>query len=176
LEDHLQTQTTDWEARSLLAAALAAQGGVVLIDIVLEAATQSSSGSGSTSSPAAQVLAFLPEATALHLNFLKAANRQMATIPKAQLTASMRTQASLFLLFESLLFLKRLKENPSLLASLSISEAKAFAQNLAAAASLSAGQGNNPFAKATAEISTSLQRQPGADEKAKLTSFAAKLP
>lgn len=211
LERYLAGASTDYAARSLLAAAHAAQGGVILLDILMRAATKVASESSETSSrgaaedassdasptpaappapgasPAASpasasgsdeasgVLVLLPRATASNVARLKAANAQMALIPKTSLTAAMRTQGSVFLLFETFLFLARLKENPSHLAALSAADAARMVSNLSTAATLAVEGRGNPFASTITGASAELAQSPGTSDKEKVEAFVSTL-
>ncbi|MCA2960983.1 MAG: hypothetical protein IOD12_12075 [Silvanigrellales bacterium] len=179
-EAHLEQSPDDHSVRSLLSAALAAQGGLVLIDILLKAsAGQGSQGGDSESEGSteglASVSAFLPAATLANVAALFAANTHMALIPKASRTASMTLQASLFLLFESMLRLKYLQENPAALSSLTAADAKRIVASITEAATLSAGS-SNPFAQVASSTSQSLSSMPGGTDKEKLTNYVAQIP
>jgi hypothetical protein len=169
-----------YESRSLLAACLAAQGGVSLVDLILKAATEKSSTSKATSNSAvksANPLAnILPSATLSNIAFLRKANAQMALIPLAKLTESMKTQASAFLLFETLLFLDYLTKNPAALSTLSEADALKVVQNVALSASVlgSGAASKNPFATLALEKSKTLQSAAGSSSKEKLSTLLEK--
>lgn len=174
-EAHLTGSPDDHEVRSLLAAALAAQGGMVLIDILLEASSSQGSAGGGSGGGAESLTTFLPAASLANIAALKAANGQMALIPAAARTPAMTVQASLFLLFESMLQLKYYQENPAALASLTAADARRIVGNIAEAASLSAGS-SNPFAQVASTTSQTLSSTPGTTEKEKLTNYVARIP
>ena len=171
-EEHLEKAPEDFEVRSLLGAAHAAQGGLVLFTILIEASNQSAAASGS-GTDAASVGAYLPAATLENVERLTQANAQMALIPAVDRTTAMTVQASLFLLFDSILRLKYLQENPAALAALSVADAKLIIGNIAKAAVLAAG-GSNPFAQFASTTSAAVAAVPGADEKSKLTNYVAR--
>lgn len=173
-EEHLARSPDDHTVRSLLAASLAAQGGLVLMTLLLEASSKGTQQESSAEGGGG-LGRFLPAASAANVAALTAANTEMGRIPKTARTTAMTLQASLFLLFESLLRIKAIQENPASLASLTAADAKRIVGNLATAASLSQGS-SNPFAEVASSRSQALSGAPGATEKEKLTNYVAQNP
>ena len=197
LKSLLSEEPKNYEARSLLAACIAAQAGVSLVDILLKVASSKSEGDSATevrnsadsgnsetwmtlgisaTSESASggeqeklILQVLPSATLANVKTMRSANTQMGLIPTSSLTESMKTQASFFLLFETLLFFEYLRKNPSALASLSEADAQKALQNILKSASLlGGGAGQNPLAKLSQEQAAAVNNASGTNSKEKL--------
>jgi hypothetical protein len=174
LEAHLLKAPEAHTARSMLAAALAAQGGVALLDVLFEGQSSSASGEGEDGQVRA-LLDVLPVPTNANVARLVAANAQMGRIPASARTAAMKTQAGLFLLLESLLRLKALIGNPTALASLTESDAARITEIIAQAASATGGASGNPLGPTVAAVASALSQVPSATEKQKVSAYVARI-
>ncbi|APJ03028.1 hypothetical protein [Silvanigrella aquatica] len=96
LQSIISSNSTNYTAVSLLAACYAAEGGVILLNILLNAST-SSSLSTASSNPISFSASLLPSPTATVLAQMVLATNTMATIPAASMTSDMQLQQQLLL-------------------------------------------------------------------------------
>ena len=96
LQSIIASDPTNYTAVSLLSACYAAEGGVVLLQILLNASTNSSLANPS-SNPMSFSASLLPTPTASVLAQMVLATNTMASIPTASMTSDMLTQQQLFL-------------------------------------------------------------------------------
>jgi len=150
----LESEPDNHSARSLLAAAYAAQAGITTLGLIKNAASLKSAGSTGLS----VYTALLPTATLEGLTFMGLACDAMAAIPVADRTTEMKLQYSLFFSSYAFLQIKYFVDNPSALASLSVSDAAKLILTLAKAGE--AG-GSSPLTTAAIAVATTLEQAPG---------------
>lgn len=150
----LESEPDNHSARSLLAAAYAAQAGITTLGLIKNAASLKSTGSTGFSA----YTEVLPTATLEGLTFMGLACDAMAAIPAAVRTTEMKLQYSLFFSSYAFLQIKYFVDNPSALASLSVSDAAKLILTLAKAGE--AG-GSSPLTTAAIAVATTLEQAPG---------------
>jgi hypothetical protein len=156
LETILTAEPNHHKARSLLAAAYAAQAGITTLGLIKGAAI----ASGTTGSPIKKFNLILPEASSGSLTLMDNACTSMALIPDADLTTEMSLQRSLFFSAYAFLQIKFFATNAEALANISANDAAKLIQTLANAASSS---GNSALTTLAATVSTSIAAIPGDD-------------
>lgn len=174
LQTLLSKESENQPARSLLAASVAAQAGIVMLDLIEKGATASQQGGGSSSSKA--IIALMPNASSDNVTRMKVASAHMTDIPEASRSGPMKVQTGLFLTVYSLLRIKYLTENPAELLAMSPTEAAAFITDLLAnmsQASAAFGGDTSPFNTAIGATAAALQAASGSDGKEKLSAFVA---
>ena len=170
IEDYLKKQDTpDPKMLSLLGAAYAAQGGVVMISVLKSAG---SSGGNNSNSPLGPLASALPPATATNLSFLKSAVTTMRAIDAAALATDMKIQKGIFETCYSFLILKKFLNtagelDPTALLAMTAEEATDFVQGLGEAASALSG-GALPIGDQMSALSTSISESPGETTQQKL--------
>lgn len=93
----IASDPTNYTAVSLLAACYAAIGGVKLLDILINAAVQSTANNNTNSNAINLASAVLPTPTATVFSQMNLAINTMASIPQASLTSDMSFQQQMFL-------------------------------------------------------------------------------
>lgn len=180
LTDFLLKYPDNYKARSLLAASIAAQGGVIMLKLITQAGTSASSGSGGSGGGSAtqNLINFLPDATDTNLALLKRSCTQMNSIPQDLRGEEMKLQGGIFNTMYAMLLLKVFLKNPEKLLDLDPAQAAAILTDLASslgAASQSFGQSSSGFTQATSQLSSKLERAEGTDSKEKLAAFVSKI-
>ncbi len=156
----------DYNSMSLLAAAQAAIGGILVLDLVEQGAVTGGGGS------LTQVLASLPPATATTLAHLQEACATMGSIPVVSRTPEMELQTSLF---QSLLALLLLKSFQGIsLQSLTEADAEALVTALASAA-LAASYLPIPGLAVAGDAQAAIEAAPGSTTSEKVASFVSSL-
>lgn len=150
----LEASPENHTARSLLAAAYAAQAGITTLGLFKNAASMKAAGASGISA----YTSILPTATLESLNLMGQACDAMAAIPSSDRTTEMKLQYSLFFSSYALLQIKYFAENPAALASLSIEDAAKLIITLAKATE--AG-GSSPLSTAAVTLATSIEQAPG---------------
>lgn len=177
LTDFLLNYPDNYKARSLLAASIAAQGGVIMLKLITQAGTSASSGSGGGSATQ-NLINFLPDATDTNLALLKRSCTQMNSIPQDLRGEEMKLQGGIFNTMYAMLLLKVFLKNPEKLLDLNPAQAAAILTDLASslgAASQSFGQSSSGFTQATSQLSSKLESAVGTDSKEKLAAFVSKI-
>lgn len=149
LETILAADPNHHNARSLLAAAYAAQAGITTLSLIKGAA----SASGASGTPIEKFNQILPEATTTSLALMDAACASMALIPDAELTTEMTLQRSLFYSAYAFLQIKFFATNAEALANISASDAAKLILTLAKAAGTA---GNSTLSTLASTVSTSI--------------------
>lgn len=192
LEKLLAADAANYRARSLLAACHAAQGGIVIAEIVArQAATAAKSGSGSsgtegaggssnnTQNPAAsgfsQLKSLFGEATAVKIDRLKQATDNMKLIPTEARTTEMTYQAMLFSSAYAFLLLEKFWADVAALSSMTTDDASAILGALADAIT-AAGGANSPMGKTLNTMVSAAQSAAGNTDKEKLATWISSLP
>lgn len=175
LESYLIENPVDFKAVSLLAASLAAQAGITMFALLQKAvAVQSASPAPNSSAPNSidNMLTILPQIEEGTIAKMELACTKMASIPIISRTAEMTLQTSVF--FSALVFLKlkRLKENPALLAALTPEEVLDILGNLASAVPPSSQPGD-PVSKGATIIQAQIASASGSSNVEKLKSVLA---
>jgi hypothetical protein len=166
LERVLVQDAGNQPARSLLAAAYAAQAGITTLGLIKNAASLKSAGNTGIKA----FTAIYPTVTVESLNFMGKACDAMAGIPVDDRTTEMKLQYSLFFSSYALMQIKYFVDNPNALADLSVEDAAKLILTLAKAGE--AG-GSSPLTTAAVTFSESLQQVPGSSlEKVKTVLFA----
>ncbi len=150
----LETEPDNHSARSLLAAAYAAQAGITTLGLIKNAASLKSAGSTGLG----VYTALLPTATLEGLTFMGLACDAMAAIPVADRTTEMKLQYSLFFSSYAFLQIKYFIDNPAALASLSVADAAKLILTLAKAGEVG---GSSPLTTAAIAVATTLEQAPG---------------
>lgn len=156
LEKILSNSPDNHRARSLLAAAYAAQAGITTLGLIKGAAE----ASVATGSAVDKFNGILPDATAASLAFMESACSSMALIPEEELGTEMRLQLSLFYSAYAFLQIKFFATNAEALANLSSEDAARLVLTLAKAAG---GGENSPLSALATNISNSISAAPGDD-------------
>ena len=176
LEQLLKVEPANHKATSLLAASVAAQGGVTMFALLQKAAesqtsTPGSSGAGTATSASGnslnKMLAILPYLTAITLEKMEIACATMESIPVGVRTTEMILQTSVFYSTLALLKLKQLKENPDLLAALTPEQVASILGNLVSAVPASSNP-NDPVSKGAKAVQSSITNAAGASDFEKL--------
>jgi hypothetical protein len=150
----LADDTENYSARSLLAAAYAAQAGITTLGLIKNAAAAGASGqTGLTALNSA-----LPTSTLDALAFMGQACDAMEAIPSESRTTEMKLQYSLFFSSYALLQIKYFTDNPSAIADLSVEDAAKLILTLAKA---SEAGGSSPLSTAVKTFATTLEQTPG---------------
>jgi hypothetical protein len=158
----LEAEPDNHSARSLLAAAYAAQAGITTLGLIKSAAgVRTSGGTG-----AKAFTTILTTATLDSLALMGLACDAMAAIPSESRTTEMKLQYGLFFSSYAFLQVKYFADNPEALASLSAADAAKLILTLAKASEIS---GSSPLSTAAAAFATTLEQAPGSSvEKVKL--------
>jgi hypothetical protein len=150
----LEGEPENYPARSLLAAAFAAQAGLSALDLIKNATSGASSGQSGLKA----VTSLLPTATAESLSLMNQACNAMESIPVTSRTAEMKLQHGLFFSSYALLQIKFFIDNPLSIESLSVEDAAKLIVTLAKAAE--AG-GSSPISTALRSFSSGLDQASG---------------
>lgn len=156
LEGLLAADPSLHKARSLLAAAYAAQAGITALGLIKGAATASTA----SGSPIETFNQILPEATTESLSLMDEACASMALIPEAELSTEMTLQRGLFYSAYAFLQIKFFATNAAALANITATDAAKLILTLANAAGVS---GNSTFSTLASTMSTSIASVPGDD-------------
>ncbi len=178
LMQFLEKYPDNYKARSLLAASIAAQGGVIMLKLITQAGSSAGSGSSGGGSATQNLINFLPDATDTNLALLKRSCTQMNSIPQDLRGEEMKLQGGVFNTMYAMLLLKVFLKNPEKLLDLDPAQAAALLTDLASslgAASESFGQSPSGFTQATSQLSSKLASAEGTDSKEKLAAFVAKI-
>lgn len=154
IEKVLQDDPNNRPARSLLAAAYAAQAGITTLGLI-KGATQASAASGTAID---KFNGILPDVTTETLDLMDNACSQMELIPANELTTEMSLQQSLFYSAYAFLQIKFFVTNTEALAALTISDATRLVLTLAKAVG---SGGNSPLSTLASTVSTSISAAPG---------------
>lgn len=150
----LADEPENHSARSLLAAAYAAQAGITTLGLIRSAASAGASGqTGLTALNSA-----LPTSTLDALAFMSQACEAMEAIPSDSRTTEMKLQYSLFFSSYALLQIKYFTDNPGAIADLSVEDAAKLILTLAKA---SEAGGSSPISTAVKTFATTLEQTPG---------------
>ncbi|MFZ9520233.1 MAG: hypothetical protein ACO3A4_07135 [Silvanigrellaceae bacterium] len=141
-------------ARSLLAAAYAAQAGITTLGLIKNATTAGASGQTGVNA----INSALPISTTESLAFMAQACDAMEAIPSDSRTTEMKLQYSLFFSSYALLQIKFFTDNPAAVANLSIEDAAKLILTLAKA---SEAGGSSPLSTAVKAFATTLEQAPG---------------
>ncbi|MEY4065585.1 MAG: hypothetical protein RIR26_1793 [Pseudomonadota bacterium] len=169
LQRVLEKEPENYKARSLMAAAYAAQGGITTLSLVKNV-TVASAGSGTALQ---KFTAILPEATSDNLNSLDQACESMALIPVDARGEEMKIQYSLFFSAYAFLQIKYFTTNAEALAALSAEDAAKLILTLARAGE--AG-GSSPLTAAATSLSNTISAAPGEAVLKVKTALAAAAP
>jgi tetratricopeptide (TPR) repeat protein len=150
----LEREPANYEARSLIAAAYAAEGGITTLSLVKNVTAASASGGSALQ----KFTAILPEATTENLNFLDQACASMALIPVESRGDEVKIQYSLFFSAYAFLQIKYFTTHADALASLSAEDAAKLILTLAKAGE--AG-GSSPLTTAATSLSNTISAAPG---------------
>lgn len=154
LNSLLTGEPDNHSARSLLAAAYAAQAGITTLGLIKNASSSAASGQNS----AQRFNNILPEAISANLTLMGQACDAMALIPADARTTEIRLQHGLFFSAYAFLQIKYFTTQAEALAALTTADALKLIQTLAQAAE--AG-GSSPLSKAASTFSTSISSAPG---------------
>lgn len=162
----LESDPDNHKARSLLAAAYAAQAGITTLSLIKNAAgVRSSGGTG-----AKAYTAILPTATLDSLTLMGLACDAMAAIPSNSRTTEMKLQYGLFFSSYAFLQVKYFADNPEALASLTAADAAKLILTLAKASEIS---GSSPLSTAAASFAATLEQVPGSSVEKVKSAIAA---
>lgn len=174
LKTLLSTDAGHHFARSLLAAAYAAQAGLTMLAVVEKAAESQGGSGGSEGGQGGQggqggktdsltlMEELLPPPTESHIALLAQACAAMSDIPPASRTVEMKTQTGVFFTALSFLRINHLRANPDLLASLTPQELASILGNLTTAATY--GGSNGPLTSVATSFQKQISQAPGTSE------------
>lgn len=148
----LTENAENYSARSLLAAAYAAQAGITTLSLIKNA------GSAGSGTGIQKFNAILPDITLVSLTLMGLACDAMAAIPSESRTTEMKLQYSLFFPAYAFMQIKYFTTNADALANLSTDDAAKLIQTLAKAGE--AG-GSSPLTTAATSLSATLSASPG---------------
>ncbi|KAB8027378.1 tetratricopeptide repeat protein [Fluviispira multicolorata] len=169
LEKILASDSTNYTARSLLASCYAAQGGVIIFQVLITAVTSSSSYNINTD-PFGFTGAILPNPTAFVLSQMQLAVNSMALIPAAGLSSDMQFVQAMFI---NLYLLLQLEE---LLALLRAGTPWTAAQTALVVATLNSAiasnvSSTNPITELFSAVTTGITNTPGATQALQVQNF-----
>jgi hypothetical protein len=154
LEQVLAKDADNHTARSLLAAAYAAQAGITTLGLIKNAASLKSTGASGVKA----FTAIYPTVSSESLEFMGKACDAMAAVPLDDRTTEMKLQYSLFFSSYALMQIKYFLDNPDALAGLSVDDAAKLILTLAKAGE--AG-GSSPLTSAATTFAESIQKVEG---------------
>lgn len=150
----LEADPDNHNARSLLAAAYAAQAGITTLGLIKSAAGVRSTGGTGVKA----YTGILPTATLDSLALMGLACDSMAAIPSDSRTTEMKLQYGLFFSSYAFLQVKYFVDNPDALTSLSAADAAKLILTLAKASEIGS---SSPLSTAAAAFAGTLQQAPG---------------
>ena len=171
---YLEQKPTDYYGRALLAAALAAQSGIILLNFITDfLAAQSGGGGGNSFSILEQVL---PSPTSSNLNYMGGALSEMGKIPGGSKTSEMSLQHELYASLYSMMQVQKAKQDIKDTGTLTPETARAVLENLDNAEELLADSGSDmPLDEAISEFQEQIDAEEGDTEEERLENLLNKL-
>ncbi len=169
LQNIIASEPSNYNAVSLLSACYAAEGGVILLQILLNASSNSSLANPS-SNPISFSASLLPTPTAFVLAQMALATNTMASIPVASMTSDMLTQQQLFLDIYLLL------QTESLLTTLRAGDSLSAAQiallfSTITNVSASNTGASNDLTQAITSLTSGINNAPGGTQAQQVTNY-----
>lgn len=170
LQTILAGDPLNYTAVSMLAACYAAIGGVILVDILIKSAVQSTSGNNSNSNSITLASSVLPTPTPTVFAQMALAITTMATIPKTSLTSEMSFQQQMFL--DLYLLLQILDLINTLRAGGTLTNAQlTLLFNTIGNINAVSGSNNNQVSQAVNSITNGINNSPGANQNQQVANY-----
>nr|BFD33050.1 hypothetical protein GTC16762_26680 [Pigmentibacter ruber] len=170
LQTILAGDPLNYTAVSMLAACYAAIGGVILVDILIKSAVQSTSGNNSNSNSISLASSVLPTPTPTVFAQMELAINTMTTIPQTSLTSEMSFQQQMFL--DLYLLLQILDLINTLRAGGTLTNAQiTLLFNTIGNINAVSGSNNNQVSQAVSNITNGINNSPGANQNQQVANY-----
>lgn len=172
LQTILAGDPLNYTAVSMLAACYAAIGGVILVDVLIKSAVQSTSGNNSNSNSITLASSVLPTPTPTPTVFaqMALAITTMATIPQTSLTSEMSFQQQMFL--DLYLLLQVLDLINTLRAGGTLTNAQiTLLFNTIGNINAVSGSNSNQVSQSVSNITNGINNSPGANQNQQVANF-----
>ncbi|MGY3803729.1 hypothetical protein ACWNT8_06705 [Pigmentibacter ruber] len=170
LQTILAGDPLNYTAVSMLAACYAAIGGVILVDILIKSAVQSTSGNNSNSNSVSLASSVLPTPTPTVFAQMVLAINTMTTIPQTSLTSEMSFQQQMFL--DLYLLLQILDLINILRAGGTLTNAQiTLLFNTIGNINAVSGSNNNQVSQAVSNITNGINNSPGANQNQQVANY-----
>ncbi|WGL59025.1 bacterial transcriptional activator domain-containing protein [Pigmentibacter sp. JX0631] len=170
LQTILAGDPLNYTAVSMLAACYAAIGGVILVDILIKSAVQSTSGNNSNSNSITLASSVLPTPTPTVFAQMAIAINTMATIPQTSLTSEMSFQQQMFLDLYLLLQILDLINTLRAGGTLTNAQITLLFNTIGNINSVS-GSNNNQVSQAVSNITNGINNSPGANQNQQVANY-----
>lgn len=169
LETLLSANSSNYTARSMLAACYAAQGGIILFEILVNAATNTSL-SNPGSNPINFAATLLPTPSATTMNQILLATNMMALIPTASMTSDMQFQQAMFLDIYLLLQINDLLNTLRAGGTLTAAQVSLLFSTIGAVNSANAGSSNG-LTSAISSVTSGISNSPGGTQAQQVANY-----
>ncbi|WP_158996815.1 bacterial transcriptional activator domain-containing protein [Pigmentibacter ruber] len=170
LQTILAGDPLNYTAVSMLAACYAAIGGVILVDILIKSAVQSTSGNNSNSNSISLASSVLPTPTPTVFAQMVLAINTMKTIPQTSLTSEMSFQQQMFLDLYLLLQILDLINILRAGGTLTNAQITLLFNTIGNINSVS-GSNNNQVSQAVNNITNGINNSPGANQNQQVANY-----